>query len=396
MNEIKIQLPKPHIGQQEVIDSSSRFKVLMCGRRWGKTLVAMIICITKMLKGERVAYITPQFQLGKDFFKELLSLIPDALIKEDNKSELYIELITGGSLKFFSGESLDSMRGRKYHYIVIDEAAFVTDLKEAWNTSIRPTLSDYQGGCLFISTPRGKNFFYSLFIKGKNREDGYESWHFESISNPFFPAAEWEAAKASIPEAQFNQEYKAIASENAANPFGTQYIRNNTLEDLSNEPTIIYGIDLAKYNDWTVISGLDANGKMSYFDRFQLPWQLTQNRIIELPSNILKVIDATGVGDVVFENLQMTCHNIEGFKFTAESKPKIIYELIKDVEQGNVKFNQITADEMNVYEYKYTSTGHITFNAQSGFNDDTIAALALANHHKAQALHNSNWKLYTA
>ena len=396
MNEIRIKLPRPHAGQQQVIDSSARWKVLMCGRRWGKTLVAMVIAITRMLKGERVGYITPQFQLGKDFFKDLLQLIPSSLIRTENKTDLYIELVTGGSLKFFSGESLDSMRGRKYHYIIIDEAAFISDLQEAWNTSIRPTLSDYQGGCLFISTPRGKNFFFSLWVKGSNKEEDHESWHFESRDNPFFPTAEWEAAKKTMPEAQFNQEYKAMASENAANPFGTNHIIQNTIIELSTQPTIIYGIDLAKYNDYTVITGLDASGSMSYFDRFQLPWGLTQNKIEQLPSKIYKVVDATGVGDVVFEALQLTCSNIEGFKFTTESKPKIIYELIKDVEQGNLKFNEITANEMHTYEYKYTSTGHIKFEAMPGFNDDTIAALAIANHHKHQAVSSANWKLYTA
>ena len=394
--QITIQLPKPHKGQQQVLDSTARWKVLLTGRRFGKTLIALIICIQRMLKGEQVAYITPQFQLGKDFFKDILKYLPSQLIITDNKSELFIELKTGGTLKFFSGESLDALRGRKYHYIVIDEAAFISNLEEHWNTSIRPTLSDYEGGALFISTPKGKEYFYSLFTKGLTGEPDYESWQFTSLDNPFFPRKEWDAAKASIPSAQFKQEYEAIAGENAANPFGTEHIRNNTITTLSTEPTIVYGIDLAKYNDYTVIIGLDSTGCMSYFDRFQSPWIITQDKIKLLPPSVLKVVDASGVGDVVYEHLQVSCQNIKGFKFTAESKPKIIYELIKDVEQGNVKYNQITADEMNVYEYSYSSTGHIKFQAQSGFHDDTIAALAIANHHRNQAISSMNWQVYTA
>lgn len=366
----------------------------MCGRRFGKSLIAMVICIQRMLKGEHCAYITPEFGLGKTFFKDVLEYIPKEIIRVDNKSELYIELITGGSLRFFSGEALGSMRGRRFHYIVIDEAAFISDLEGEWNTAIRPTLTDYKGGCLFISTPRGKNYFYSLYQKGINGEQDYQSFHFTTYDNPHIDKGEVDMAMKSIPQAQFNQEYLAIAGENAANPFGIDNIRNNTLTTLSTLPTVVYGIDLAKYSDWTVITGLDCNGHMSYFDRFQLPWTLTQQRIERLPNNIVKVVDSTGVGDVVFENLQLTCQNIRGFKFTTDSKPKMVYELIKDVEQGKVKFNQVTADEMMVFEYKYTSTGHIKFEAQSGFNDDCVMSLAIANKHKDQVQSVQNWKLY--
>lgn len=393
--EIKISLPRPHNGQQQVLQSNARFKVLLCGRRWGKTLVAQIIAIQRMLKGERIAYVTPTFDLSKNFFNELLKVLPQAIIKTDNKTELFIELITGGSIKFFSGESLERFRGYKFHYVIVDEAAFISDLKDAWNSAIRPTLSDYQGEALFISTPKGKEFFYSLYLKGLDTlEEEYESFHFASNTNPYFPPEEFEAARRSLPSFQWNQEYLAIAGENSNNPFGTNHINNNIITTLSTEPSVVYGIDLAKYSDYTVICGLDAAGKMSYFDRFQLPWQLTQEKIKQLPATVLKVVDSTGVGDVVYEALQLTCSNIRGFKFTTESKPKIIYELIKDVEQGNVKYNQTTADEMHVYEYKYSSTGHISFNAQSGFNDDAVCAIAIANHFKNNAIHSAGWRLY--
>lgn len=394
MNEIKIQLPKPHQYQQQVINDKTRFKVLLCGRRWGKTLCALIISIQKMLSGERVAYVTPSFDLAKNFYNELIKILPTQLIKSDNKTDLSIELITGGSIKFFSGEALERFRGYKFHYVIVDEAAFISDLKESWYSAIRPTLSDYEGGGLFISTPKGKEFFYSLYIKGCDPlETEFKSFHFPSNTNPYFPVVEFESARKSLPSFQFNQEYLAIAGENSNNPFGTDNINKNMVTSLSNEETIVYGIDLAKYNDYTVIIGLSKTGKMTYFNRFQTTWQQTQQKIQQLPSNILKVVDSTGVGDVVFENLSYTCSNIQGFKFTTESKPKIIYELIKDVENGVVNYNEITANEMHTFEYKYSSTGHIKFESQTGFHDDAICALAIANHYRYNAIQSSNWSL---
>jgi hypothetical protein len=395
--EIDIILPRPHPAQQEVLDCDARFKVMMCGRRFGKTLIAMVICIQKMLNGEAVAYCVPEFGLGKDFFREILKYIPSEIIKTDNKSELYIELITGGTLKFFSGEALNSFRGRKYHYVIVDEAAFITDLKEAWDTAIRPTLSDYRGGALFISTPNGKEYFYSMYMKGRDElQTEYKSFHFSSNMNPYFSQEEFDAAKKSIPAFRFNQEYLALPGENQNNPFGTDNINLNIIPELSNEPTVVYGIDVAKYSDYTVIIGLDINGNMTYFDRFQSPWAITAHKIKDLPDGILKVMDSTGVGDVLLEQIIDDTPNLIGFKFTTESKPKIVYELINAVEKGMVKFNQQTGDEMFVYTYKYTSTGHIKFEAQSGYNDDCVTALAIAYHHMSQAEINNNFKLYFA
>lgn len=392
--KINVELPLPHSGQRRVIESKARWKILICGRRWGKTLVALIISIQAMLKGEKVAYITPEFSLGKEFFKELQLLLPVTLIKVDNKSELYIELITGGSLKFFSGEAINSMRGRKYHKVIIDEAAYVSDLESAWNNSVRPTLTDYNGTALFISTPKGKNFFHSLYLRGKNNEENYESFHYTSYDNPFIDNSEIDEAKSTLPEIAFNQEYLAIASDNMSNPFGG-YIDNNIIKSLSSKIAVVYSIDVAKYNDWTVEIGVDSDGVVCHYKRYREDWTTTMYNIRKLPDNIPKIIDASGVGDVITEQLQNTTRNIIGFKFTGESKPKIIFELIKDVELGAIKYPQPIADEMHVYQYIRTPTGHLKFEAQSGYNDDGISALAMANHHR-KFYNINNWQFYSA
>lgn len=391
----EVVLPKPHKGQLKVLNSTARFKVMCCGRRFGKTLICQIIAIQSMLEGQKIAYVTPSFDLGKEFFKEVVKYFPKASIKTDNKSDLLIELNTGGSLKFLSGEALNSFRGRKFHKVIIDEAAFVTDLENAWYTSIRPTLSDYQGEAIFISTPRGKNFFYTLFLKGKNKEDGYESFHFASNENPYFPPDEFEVARQSIPEAKFNEEYLAIPGENSANPFSQRTIKNNTISLLSENETVVYGIDIAKYNDYTVIIGMDEDGAMTHFDRFQMPWEFNMQKIKDLPSNTMKVMDATGVGDVVFEMLAKDVLNLHPFKFTAQTKPMIMQELIKDAEMNKIKFNSFVADEMFVFEAKLTGTGYVKYEAMQGYHDDAICALAIANHKRKNAFSINNWQLYT-
>ncbi len=384
---VHLTLPKPHLGQQQVLQSKARFKVLLCGRRWGKSLISQIISINGIINKKQVAYVTPTYQLSKIFFQDILKVLPAALIKSANKTDLIIELITGGSLAFLTGERLDNFRGRKFHTVIIDEAAYIPDLENAWLNSIRPCLTDYQGNALFISTPRGKNYFYTLFLKGQNKEDGFESFHYSTYTNPYIKASEIDAAKASLPEAAFQQEYLAIPNANSNSVVGLNYIESNTISTLSIKPTVVYGIDVAKYQDYTVITGLDADGSMSYFERFQRDNQYTKERIKSLPANILKVMDSThgSVGDGIFESLQNEgCNNIQGFEFTSATKPKLITEMILDIEKGKLKFNDVTANELSIFEYSYTSTGYIKYGNSPGGHDDCVISLALANRYKKQ------------
>lgn len=395
-NVIKLTLPKPHKNQEAILNSQARYRICQCGRRFGKSLLASIVAVTDMLAGKYVAYVSPTHDLNKQFFKDFLKLLPKQIIKNDNKSELYIELITGGSIKFFSGEALDQFRGRKFHLVIIDEAAYIPNLNESYNSSIRPTLTDFKGKLLVISTPKGKgNYFEALFLKGRNGEPGYESFHYTSYQNPFIDSSEIDEARLNIPEPIFNQEYLAISGENAANAFGVSNIDKNIIPTLSTKPSIVYGIDLAKYTDWSVIAGLDEDGCLSYFNRFQAPWEVTVDRIKSLPSNVIKAIDSTSIGDVICERLETEgVKGIVKYSFTNSSKANLIYKLIKDVEKGAVRYNQTTADEMHSFEYKITKSNNITYGAVSGAHDDCVIALSLAAYHKPNFDFYKNWKLY--
>lgn len=316
-------------------------------------------------------------------------MLPADVIAASNKSELTIEFITGGSIRFFSGEALRSMRGLKFHTVIIDEAAFIPDLEHEWQKAIRPTLTDYKGNAIFISTPRGRNFFYTLYLRGKNRQNGYESFHFTSYDNPHVADSEIDAAKDEIPKAAFDQEYLAIAQANAGAAMDMDTIQAGTVTELSDEPTACFGIDVAKYTDYTVITGLSHSGKMTYFDRFQKNNELTIAKIHALPANILKAIDSThgSLGDGILETLlKEGCQNIMGFEFTSISKPQLINEMLLDAEKRRLTWNDTTAEELSIFEFKYTRNGHIDYGNAPGGHDDTVIALALANRYRKIAI----------
>jgi len=370
---MRLELPQPHINQQKILDSQSRFRVVMCGRRFGKSELSQIEIITNALVGKNVAYITPTYQLARVFFEKLIKAVPF----ESNKSELSIKFPNDGSVEFFTGERLDNLRGRKFHLVVIDEASFIPNLEEGWLNSIRPTLTDYKGRALFLSTPKGKNFFYSLYLK--NGEADWESFKFTTYDNPHIDKTEIDDARTQIPQVVFEQEYMANPSENAANPFGSAFIKQCTFE-VSHEPPIAFGVDLAKSVDFTAIIGLDKNGSVCHFERFQKDWRQTKQVINSLPK-VPILMDSTGVGDPIFEDLQRDGVNVQGYKFSSTSKQQLMEGLASAIHQRKITFPEghIT-QELEIFEYQYTSFG-VKYSAPPGFHDDCVMALGLAWHH---------------
>lgn len=372
---IEIKLPKPHAAQRAVLDSPARFRVMMCGRRFGKSLISQNISIENGLANKKVAYITPTYQLGKTFFQEICKILPEKIYKK-NETDLTINFITGGQIRFFTGERLDALRGLKFHLVIIDEASYIANLEDGWLNSIRPTLTDYKGLAIFLSTPRGKNFFYSLYMKGG--EPDWEAFKFTTYDNPHIDPSEVDAAKFQLPNVVFEQEYMANPMENAANPFGSEHI-NSCVKDGIAGKAEYYGIDLAKSVDWTVIIGLDKLGQVVHFERFQKDWMQTKETILRLPKNLPIMIDSTGVGDAIVEELQKKFTQMHGFKFTSTSKQQLLEALANSIQTKTISYpTGLIKEELEIFEYTFTSTG-VRYSAPSGFHDDCVIALALAN-----------------
>jgi hypothetical protein len=370
----EIILPIPHKTQTEVLNCDNRFIVLMCGRRWGKSLISQSIAIENGLANKYVAYVTPTYQLAKVFFDELTKVIPSEIMSA-NRSDLTIQFITGGVIRFFTGERLDSFRGLRFHMCIIDEASYIPNLEQGWLNSIRPTLTDFKGKAIFLSTPKGQNYFYSLFMKSDNN---WASFKFSTYDNPHIDKGEIDDAKSQLPNVVFEQEYMANPMENAANPFGSEFIKQ-CIRPMSGNEIVCFGIDLAKSYDYTVIIGLDSNGNTAYFNRFQKDWHSTKHEILKLPRKPI-VIDSTGVGDPIFEDLQREGLQIQGLKFTQNSKQQLMIGLQTAIHTQKIGYpDGEIVRELEVFEYQYTATG-VKYSAPSGFHDDCVMALALAWH----------------
>ncbi len=371
---IKIQINNEHSGQLKVLSEAKRFNVLDCGRRWGKSALAVNLLSENALDGHPVAYFAPFYSLLSGTFKELYSVLNTVTTrKHDNQ---FIELATGGSIEFWSLENPIAGRSRKYKVAIVDEAAFNRNLWQSWTEAIRPTLTDLKGSAWFMSTPKGKNDFYKLWMRGQTGEQDWMSWQMPTVTNPHIDPTEIEAARRDLPELAFAQEYLAEFNDNVANPFGLDKIRICTGQ-MSNEPAVCFGIDLAKSFDWSVIIGLDRFGVVSYFERFQRPWNETKEIIRRLPRAAIK-IDSTGVGDPITEDIQRERGDVHSFKYTSTSKQQLMEGLSAAIHQRRIIFPEGTIRaELESFEYQMTGTG-VKYTAPPGLHDDCVNALALA------------------
>lgn len=200
-------LSKP---QKKILECSNRFRVLITGRRFGKTF----LCIQEMAKfarynNKKVWYIAPTYRMAKDIvWNDLVDrMTKHKWIKKLNHSDLKLTLRNGSEISLRGADNENSLRGVGLDFLVMDEFA---DVKEhAWYEVLRPTLSDKNGAALFCGTPRGYgNWSYNLFTK-ENEDDQWKSFQYTTLEGGQVSANEIEQAKQDLDERTFNQEYMA-------------------------------------------------------------------------------------------------------------------------------------------------------------------------------------------
>jgi PBSX family phage terminase large subunit len=191
-----------------------RFRVVNCGRRFGKTTLAidqMLACAA--YKEARIAYIAPTFQQARDIaWEQLKKVVKDSgAIVNESRLEIKMPTVKGGveSLIVLRGwESIETLRGQLFDLIILDEVASMKNFWAAWQEVVRPTLTDRKGEVLFISTPKGFNHFYQLYNLQQEDED-FKSFHFTSYDNPHIPREEIDSARKQLSPDRFEQEYLA-------------------------------------------------------------------------------------------------------------------------------------------------------------------------------------------
>ena len=196
--------------QSEIFVSTSRFVSVVAGRRFGKTFLSTGKLLEQAIKSpnRNVWYVAPTYSAAKEIaWDMLIASIPPEYIAKTNETSLTLRLINGSVIALKGAEKPNNLRGRALDFVVLDEFA---DMRpEAWYEVIRPSLSDRQGGALFIGTPKGRNHFYDLWAKAKDGAKDWESFQYTTLQGGNVPPEEIEAARADLDERTFQQEYEA-------------------------------------------------------------------------------------------------------------------------------------------------------------------------------------------
>lgn len=385
---IRVHLHKLHEGQKRVDEHPARYKVILCGRRWGKTASSIRWLSDGALAGLRCGMFLPSYKLLGDAWRELVDRL-GPVISTKNEQDKRIELVTSGIIEAWSLDDPDAGRSRKYHRVVIDEAGLQSDLMARWAQAIRPTLADYRGEARFYGTPKGRRSgFVSLYNRGLDpAETEWASFTAPTIENPYIDPEEIAAAKRDMTPEEYEQEFMAIPMDSGTNPFGLDAI-NKALGDLSTEKPVVYGADLARALDYTVMIGLDPWCRVCRVDRWQSPWATTKTRIASMckpDGDLIPVVaDATGVGDAIVSDLSLMGVLVTPYVFTQPSKTRLMQRLITAFQSGTltipsgVEF-QWLRNELESFEYEFTATG-VKYEAPPGLHDDGVMALGLALH----------------
>lgn len=213
-----VYLPPRHHNQQKAVQRAKRFNILKCGRRWGKTELAIDLTTEALCEGQRVAYYTPTYKDVHETWQQIKSTLHDVIASKDETIK-QLKTIAGGVLDLWSMDNPDSGRGRKYHLVIIDECEKALKFEQAWTQTILPTLTDFKGVAWFLSTPKfGKTFFKEMYRKAADQPDWTVN-KFTTYDNPFMDRAEIELHKRTIDSMTFRCEYMADDVDLSLNPF---------------------------------------------------------------------------------------------------------------------------------------------------------------------------------
>jgi len=195
--------------QRMIADAPFRFRVACCGRRFGKTHLALReIARFASKPDQKVIYVAPTYRMAKNILwkkirKKLVSL---NWVRKVNETELSLELINGSEIQLKGAENFDSLRGTGNDFIVLDEVADMHP--EAWYEVLRPTLSDTGGHALFLGTPRGMNHFKDLYDNALTKSN-WVSFQFTTLDGGNVPEDEVAQARQDLDARTFSQEYEA-------------------------------------------------------------------------------------------------------------------------------------------------------------------------------------------
>jgi len=384
--------PTIHKGQQRVVEllkGNAKYVTVVAPRQTGKTFIAMQALLYWAINdpGCMIFFCSPTYAQAKKVLEDLHNAIVNSgIVQSYNKSDVTLKLKNGSVMMFKSTEREDSLRGYTGSYMVVDEAAYHGE--EVWGSVLKPIMLVKGKKVLFISTPRGNNWFKKLYDQGQDPEQpDYASCRMHYTENPHLDIKELEEARRSLPEHIFAAEYEGSFTESGQTVFA-----DTTPNQFSKWPQpqgkVFCGIDLGRANDFSVATFMDAKGQVVdiYRDNLQDWSKMVEQMLVRIRKwNATVAVEVNSIGDVIFEQIKKQYQNTHPFVTSNKTKNDIIEGLAVDLNNLDIKIPSpelfaALPFELSIYEYDYSpKTRTIRYNAPPSFHDDTVMSLAIAN-----------------
>lgn len=334
----------------------------------------------------RAAWIVPSYKNGRSLWRWAQSIAsPMRRYFDISKAERTISTHRGGFFGIYSADNADAIRGEWFHLVVLDEAARIA--VEDWTDAIQPTLADADGDAILISTPKGSNWFWQEWQKGRARNERIASWRAPTRANPnprIQKAAE--LAKTRVPDRTYRQEWLA---EFVADGAVFRFVRERATATAQAGPidghTYVMGCDWGKVEDFTWLTIVDMmTGELAAQDRFnQIDYQVQIGRLMALYERFKPIVimaEQNSIGMPIIEQLWRLELPVQPFVTTNASKARIVEDLLLAFERGTIQIlnDEVLIGELQAFAVKKTATGLPQYSAPDGMHDDGVMSLAMA------------------
>lgn len=378
----------------EAWDSGFKRLILVGHRRLGKDKMVFANVPKKMM--ERVGtyfYFLPTYNQARKVIWNgadsqgfrFLDHFPKEIVKNINETEMRITLTNGSILQLIGADNIDRIVGTNPIGVVFSEYSLMKS--EVWDL-ISPILTENGGWAVFVYTPRGQNHAYKLLKMAEKNP----KWHVEILpvsKTHAVPEVDLLEQKATMSDALYRQEYECDFTENASAVFKDVRSRTYPLQDYKVNLNGMYqvGVDLAKSKDYTVITAIDlTNFKVCPIDRFnQIDYVLQKTKIENASlryNNPVIVMDSTGVGVPIVDDLLNKGINIAPYTFTYNSRNELLVNLQILLEQNKIQIpdDPVLIQELESAVWDLTAQGRsrITVPDDNDQHDDCMMSLALA------------------
>lgn len=386
--------PRPYqLPLFKALDSGTKRAVLVWHRRAGKDKACFNYLIKRSL--QRVGtyfYFLPEYAQAKkviwdnidnDGFR-MLDHIPKELIKSTNATELKVTLINGSIIQLIGADNF-SKSGVGTNPIGVVFSEYSVNNPDVWNF-VRPILAINGGWAIFNFTPRGQNHAFQLLEMAKDSADWFTQVLTVEDTGILTPDDIARERAEGMSQAMIDQEYYCKFIESATS-FFKRIDEVCILDEKPHSPLHFFqmGVDLAKYQDFTVISVIDLNTfEQVYLERFnQIDWNLQKSKIEAIYHKFGRpkgFIDGTGVGDPIVEDLNQRGIALESVKFTEQSRKDLLTSLSLAMEQLRIRLlaDPVLKAELSYFQYELSDKGKLRIRVPDGLHDDTVFATALS------------------